>query len=281
MPKTVFIDFDGTFAHHGQVPAGHLDAVREARANGHRVLLCTGRPKAMVPRRLLDSVFDGLVGAAGGYVEIEGTILADTRFPAALAARAVAVLAEHDATYVLEAPLELVGPAGVRERLRALLAAAFGDAAAASDAVDGILGPLRDDVAPGNASFGKVSVFRSPVPVEDLAAAIGPEVGSLPNSITGLDGHAGELYLRGVNKAIGVDLVAAHFGIPRADTIGIGDGHNDLEMLAAAGVAVAVEGAPPELLAIADLVIAPPAREGLVRGFAALGLTYAGGSPQA
>lgn len=51
------------------------------RAADDTGVLCTGRPKAMVPHRLLDSVSDGLVGAAGGYVEIGGRILADIRFP--------------------------------------------------------------------------------------------------------------------------------------------------------------------------------------------------------
>lgn len=111
----MFIDFDGTFADRGQVPAGHVEAVRQARVNGHRILLCTGRPKAMVPHRLLDSVFDGLVAAAGGYVEIGGTILADTRFPTDLAAQVVTVLTSYDVTFILEAPQALYGPVGIRE----------------------------------------------------------------------------------------------------------------------------------------------------------------------
>ncbi|MHA6512844.1 HAD family hydrolase [Tessaracoccus sp. Z1128] len=122
MPKAVFIDFDGTYADRGQVPPGHVEAVRQARANGHRVLLCTGRPKSMVPARILDSVFDGLVGAAGGYVEIGSTVLSDIRFPESLASEVVRVLTSYDVTFILEAPQALYGPVGIRERLRGLLA---------------------------------------------------------------------------------------------------------------------------------------------------------------
>nr|NLI50295.1 HAD hydrolase family protein [Propionibacterium sp.] len=273
MSKAVFIDFDGTYAHRGVVPAAHVEAVRGARRNGHLVVLCTGRPKSMVPHRILEA-FDGLVGAAGGYVEIGGTVLADTRFPTDLASRVVALLLAHDAAFILEAPEALYGPVGIRERLRDILAPTLGSGGHQA-AVNDILDPLRASHDLSGYSFGKVTIFSSPRPVEELAALIGPLVGSLPNSVTGLSDHAGELYLRGVNKAVGMALAAAHLGIDRSDVIGVGDGYNDLDMLAHAGTAVVVDGAPPELVAIADHLIAPPDRAGLVLGFAELGLTTA------
>ena len=271
MPKAVFIDFDGTYADRGRVPAVHVEAVRRARENGHRLLLCTGRPKSLVPHRVLDSVFDGLVGAAGGYVEIGGTILADTRFPKDLAAQVVTVLTSYDVAFILEAPEAVYGPVGIKERMRDILGRTLGSVS--QDGVNDILKPLRDSHDLSAHPFGKVTIFSSPVPVDELARMIGQLVGALPNSVTGLSGHAGEIYLRGVNKAVGITVAAAHLGVSRSDIIGVGDGYNDLEMLAHAGTAVVVEGAPPELLALADHIIAPPDRAGLVRGFAELGLT--------
>lgn len=272
MPKAVFIDFDGTYADRGQVPAGHVEAIRQARENGHHLLLCTGRPKAMIPHRILDSVFDGLVGAAGGYVEIDGTILADTRFPQDLAEQVVTVLTSYDVTFILEAPQALYGPLGIRKRMRDILGDTLGSAGS-QDGVNDILKHLRASNDLSEHSFGKVTIFSSPIPVDQLAQTLGPLVGTLPNSVTGLSGHAGEIHLRGVNKAVGIAIAAAHLGIPRSDIIGVGDGYNDLEMLAYAGTAVVVEGAPPEVLALGDHIIASPARAGLVRGFAELGLT--------
>ena len=64
----------------------------------------------------------------------------------------------------------------------------------------------------------------------------------------------------------------AHLGLNRADIIAIGDGMNDLEMLGYAGMGVAVEGAPGEVLAAAQHIIPGPASEGIARGFSELGL---------
>lgn len=269
----VFLDVDGTYAHQGVVPAGHVAVVRAARARGHAVLLCTGRPRSMLPARLLEAGFDGLVAAAGGYVEVDGQVLVDRRFPADLARRTLDALDAHDVAYLLEAPEALYGRPGVDERLRDLLRRHFRpvDAEDHEGPVD-ILDALRmsDDLS--HASFGKVTVFDSPIPVPELAEAVGPEVGALPSSIPGMGGSAGELYLRGVHKATGIELVSAHLGIPRRDVIAFGDGMNDLEMLAHAGVGVAIVGADPRVIAAADRTAQGPETEGLVDAFAELGL---------
>ena len=90
--KLVFLDIDGTYAVHGVVPPGHEDAVRRVRAAGHRVFLCTGRSKALLPTGILDVGFDGLVASAGCYVEVGGNLLMDRRFPGDLARQVVSLL---------------------------------------------------------------------------------------------------------------------------------------------------------------------------------------------
>ncbi len=271
MNKTVFIDFDGTFADHGRIPAAHLEAVRLARAAGHRVFLCTGRPKVMVPRRVRDGVFDDLVCAAGGYVEVDGQVLSDVRFPAELGARAATVLVEARASFLLEAPEAVFSSAESAQQVRAIFASASWPGE--PDDSDDLLVALRPTDRLDECSFSKVSVFDSPIPVTTLAERIGPEVGALPNSVTGLSGHAGELYQLGVDKSVGIAAVEARLGLRREDIVAIGDGHNDLEMLAYAGVGVAVEEAPPEVRAVAQVIIPGPGRGGLLPGFAELGLT--------
>ena len=268
----MFLDVDGTLAHHGEVPEAHVAVVRAARAAGHAVLLCTGRPMAMLPPRILAAGFDGIVASAGGYVEIDGLVLADERFPAALAARAVEVLVAHDVAFLLEAPDALYGPLGVDRRLAALLAAYLRPHAdetrtGPSDILDRLV--MSDDLA--GASFGKITCFDSPVPIAQLRDEIGGPLGVLPSSIPGMT-SAGELYLAEVHKAVGMLAAARHLGVAQRDTVAFGDGLNDLEMLAEAGIGVAIEGADPRVLAVADHVAAGPERDGLVAAFAELGL---------
>jgi Cof subfamily protein (haloacid dehalogenase superfamily) len=260
--RAVFLDVDGTYADHGVVPEAHVQAVRSARRAGHRVLLCTGRPVSMLPDPLLDAGFDGVVASAGAYVRLDGVVLADVRFPTDLAARVVEVLHARDVAFLLETPEAVYGPPGMDDRL-----AARGTAAPA-ETVDALRMP--DDL--GDVSFAKISYFDSPVSLDALRGLLGPDVAVLPSSYTDGGSHAGEIQLARVHKAVGIETVVRHLGLTAADVVAVGDGHNDTEMLAYAGDAVAVEGAPQVLLDSAKLVVPGPAGAGVAVAFERLGL---------
>jgi hydroxymethylpyrimidine pyrophosphatase-like HAD family hydrolase len=228
----------------------------------------------MLSASILGAGFDGLVASAGAYVEVGGEVLLDRRFPADLAASTVSALDAHDAVYVLESQECLHVPPAAVARLRRIIEAHFrrgpdGRATGSS----AILDSMRPITNPKAVSFAKVSVFDAAIPMELLAGQIGEAIAVVENSIADEGRHAGELYQRGISKADGVAAVIAHLGIDREDTIAIGDGQNDLEMIAYAGVGIAIEGSSPELIALADRTAAPPHREGLVAAFAELGLS--------
>lgn len=249
-----------------------MRAVRAARDAGHRVLLCTGRPVSMLPDSILAAGFDGLVASAGAYVEVAGTVLVDRRFPADLAARTVRALDVNDAVYVLEAQESLHVPPAAAGRLREILDAHFRQSPEGAVGSSAILDALRATEDRASVPFAKVSVFESPVSMEHLVREIGGEIAVVANSVAEEGRHAGELYQRGISKADGVAAVIAHLGIAREDTVAIGDGANDLDMIAFAGVGIAIEGSHPDLVAIADHLAARPRDEGLVAAFTKLGL---------
>jgi hydroxymethylpyrimidine pyrophosphatase-like HAD family hydrolase len=58
----------------------------------------------------------------------------------------------------------------------------------------------------------------------------------------------------GVSKASGLATVCEKLGLDRTDVMAVGDGHNDMEMLAWAGMGVAMGQAPWDVKAVADTV---------------------------
>jgi Cof subfamily protein (haloacid dehalogenase superfamily) len=271
--RAIFLDVDGTYADYGVVPEGHVRVVRAARSAGHKVLLCTGRPVSMLPASILAAGFDGLVASAGAYAEVDGEVLLNRRFPAGLAARTMAVLDGHRAVYILEAQDSLHVAPEAEPRLRAIIEEHFRRAPDGhAQGSSAILGSVRATSERAGTAFAKISVFEAPVPLEQIAREIGAGIAVVANSIANEGRHSGELYQSGISKADGVAAVIARLGIEQENTVAVGDGQNDLEMIAFAGVGIAIEGSSPELLALADRVAAPPHREGLVDAFAELGL---------
>jgi 5-amino-6-(5-phospho-D-ribitylamino)uracil phosphatase len=68
----------------------------------------------------------------------------------------------------------------------------------------------------------------------------------------------------GVTKAAGLDEVVRSLGVDAADVLAVGDGRNDVEMLAWAGRGVAMGQAPVEVQQVADEVTGSYADRGLV-----------------
>jgi hydroxymethylpyrimidine pyrophosphatase-like HAD family hydrolase len=73
-----------------------------------------------------------------------------------------------------------------------------------------------------------------------------------------------DLAPEGVTKASALEQVRRRLGVEPADTIAVGDGRNDVEMLRWAAHGAVMGSAPPEVLAIADEVLPDVTRDGLV-----------------
>ena len=75
MSKIVFLDVDGTLIdYQAKMPASAAKAVALARANGHKIYLCTGCSKAEIEQRNLCET-DGMIGGNGAYVEDHGKVI--------------------------------------------------------------------------------------------------------------------------------------------------------------------------------------------------------------
>jgi Cof subfamily protein (haloacid dehalogenase superfamily) len=66
------------------------------------------------------------------------------------------------------------------------------------------------------------------------------------------------------DKASALRFLCKRFGVARSEVVAAGDGRNDASMIEWAGLGVAVEGSPSEVIAAADRTIPPPGHEGIV-----------------
>jgi hydroxymethylpyrimidine pyrophosphatase-like HAD family hydrolase len=65
------------------------------------------------------------------------------------------------------------------------------------------------------------------------------------------------------DKASALAFVCERLGIPRELTVAVGDGRNDASMIEWAGLGIAIEGSPPEVIAAANRSIPGPGHGGI------------------
>ena len=274
--KAVFLDVDGTFINdRGLVPPTAREAVIRARANGHLVVLCTGRSLAALWDEIMEPGFDGVIASAGGYVEYQGTVLLHRMVPVSDVRHVVEFFDRHGVSYFLESNSGLYGSRHAGGRLRELIFGGVTDETILAELEKG-LGEFFDslivDADPVRDDINKISFLDSDLPIDRIRAEFAGSFEVIHATVPMFGPDSGEMSIPGVHKATAIELLIEHAGVPREDTIAYGDGINDLEMLRYVEIGVAMGNAHPTLLDVADLVTADPDADGILLGFQRLGL---------
>ena len=269
-PRAVFVDIDGTLCDSRQrVPDSAVRALSRVRERGHRLFVCTGRSVPEIYPRFIDLGFEGVVGGAGGYAAVGDSVLLDERMPAEHVRILTALWEELDAFYVWQGPDQMGPSEGYLD---------FFVPRAGTHPEDWIeyarsISPFIVDVDAG--AFTKVTAY---VPPNNASMEAVTE--ALPDgyrAIIGSVGAAGyvpfEIIPDHLSKAVGMQAVCEHVGIPLSDTVAIGDSNNDVEAVACAAVGISIGGGCEDLVAVADIVAPGVCEDGLAWALAAAGLT--------
>ena len=74
---------------------------------------------------------------------------------------------------------------------------------------------------------------------------------------------ASEATAKGISKASAIEHIAKHYGYTLDNCVAFGDGRNDISMLEAAGIGIAMGNASEDLKAIADEICNDVAEDGI------------------
>ena len=268
-PHAVFVDIDGTLCDSRQrVPDSAIRALAQARERGHCLFVCTGRSVPEVYPRFVDLGFEGIVGGAGGYAAVGNEVLLDERMPREHVDVLTALWEELDAFFIWQGPDQMGPSEGYLD---------FFVPRAGKHPEDWIeyaqsISPFIVDIDGG--AFTKVTAYVPPdkASLERVSAAL-PEG---YRAIIGSVGAAGyvpfEIIPDHLSKAVGMQAVCEHIGIPMSRSVAIGDSNNDVEAVARAAVGISIGGVCDDLVAVADIVAPAVGQGGLAWALAAAGL---------
>lgn len=273
--KLIFLDIDGTLVAALSSPSlGVRAAIRDARANGHRVFLSTGRNLAIIGQDILEVGFDGLVASAGAYVAVGGTVLLDQALPEEVVQECLNVF--HGVGMFCR--IETIEGIYTDPQMEELLLTATPDPKNSElirmqkEIETGILIRKYKDY-PGQGAYKLCFTSRSLEPVWEAKKILGDRFDFIVHPYGGSTAcFNGEIIPQGVDKGRGIELVCRHLDIPVENTIAFGDSMNDAAMLKKAGVAVAMGNACDELKALADIVCEDVEHDGVALELRRMGL---------
>ena len=276
MSKIVFLDVDGTLIdYETKCPDSAKKAVELARANGHKVYICTGCSKAENAQRDLPEL-DGMIGANGGYVEDAGEVVMHQAFSVEQVKHIVDWCNERHLGFYLEANSGMyINSWFVEQAPATMMAYAKGKGASddqAQAAAESFIGGMirtddlyRDDV-------NKVSFILSTYQ-DHLDSKV--EFPDMEANTWGGKGEValfGDLGPKGITKKHAIEVLLKHLGASQADTISFGDAKIDLSMFELCAYNVAMGNGGPEIKEAADYITDDVNEDGLFNAFKHLGL---------
>ena len=272
-PKLIFLDIDGTLTSPGSnvPPDSALAAIREARENGHKVFLCTGRNHAMLSPLLDYGCFDGAVASGGGYVLCGENVLYDCPMSEQQKDTALRLFKEQGVFRTIEARDAAYCDEGLADFLNE---ASGGNSELVRwrKALEKDLGirPMRE--YDGRPLYKVIFMCSSVDQLAPAIEALEKEFYFLVQDVAAANCINGELINRKFDKGLGIRRMAEALDFPIEDTVGFGDSMNDLEMIETVGTSVCMANGSPQLQRKSDLVCPAVEEDGLAWGFRKLGL---------
>ena len=277
--KLIFLDIDGTLLPPGDmlIPESTLAALDCAKANGHRLFLCTGRNHRMTEPLLRHDCFAGAVCSAGGYVLCDGKTLVDIPMEPQQAEGVRAALERHGVECTLEARDATYGSLKMIERWSFTHRDAGdlnSEAARWRKAMeDGMtISPLAE--YKGEPLYKIVYIAEHSEDLNEAKRLYEDRFVFCESKPDGLNGGYvnGELINRKFDKGRGIKAVCDYLGVPLQNSIGFGDSDNDLQMTDVVGISVCMADGSASLKQRCDRIAPSVYEDGISKEFAALGL---------
>lgn len=271
MGKFLFFDIDGTLVGKSKmVTEKTKQAIQQARQNGHRAFLCTGRAPTSLVGDIREIAFDGAICSAGGFVIVDGEYIFENFMNQYILSEVMTLFINNHILFTLETKEALYQTPGVNE---------FFDQKHQKDCENNLelmrffqlrrMGENRLPIKDFDILKTGVTKVCFIAPNKQSFYDCVPFLEEFFNIVTFSkeedDFINGEIILKYCTKADGILKVVNHFKGQMKDTIGFGDSMNDYQMLQEVETGVVYEGASDNLKALGKYFFTDPDQDGIYK----------------
>ena len=237
----LFFDIDGTLVSFNthEIPQSTVSALRQAKTNGSRVYIATGRPPIIITNLgTIEHLIDGYITTNGALCFVGNELVSCKPINKMDVITCVEDAKEKKYSLIVvgQKDVAILDPKGDVDRIfRQMLAVKNLDKTSPLDVV------LEQDVL-------QLTPFFSANYEQEIMRR-------LPHCISGRwHPEFTDITANGADKGKGIQAIARHEGFDISRTIAFGDGGNDTSMIKQAGIGIAMGNAIDELKQQADYV---------------------------
>lgn len=235
MTKIIFIDIDGTLVTSidgkQYIPKSAKRSIGKTREKGNLVYLCTGRSLAEIGK-IKDIGFDGLIGGAGCYIESGNEVIEHITFNKDAVISFIDFFDKHQIYYFIESNEGLY----CHQHVKDMMIKEFFDGDESANFIQ-ILKPVNTcnlDLV------NKISFISTTLSYKQIETKFKNDYVLVKASWGPSFEEAGEISLKGVNKAKAIDKLIKYLHVPEVQTYAFGDSMNDREMFERVDIAIAM-----------------------------------------
>lgn len=257
----IFTDIDGTLFDHSTsvIPSSALQAIKKAKENGHKVILSTGRSYADLESHYFDLDCDGYVLGCGGHIIYKNETICTRPMKKEIVLDLVDFMKIHDVGFALEGIDKIYLYSYAVDMYRIWMKRYVDSMNMSIEEFYKYLTkrhayPIDLIQEEDYSKILKISFFtKNKKIMEDFIQDLDSSLFGYFDNMSKVF-YTGEIYMREVNKASGMDILLNHINHPLKHTIALGDSLNDLEMIKHAGIGVVMGNGNDELKKHADFI---------------------------
>ena len=244
--KIIFFDIDGTLVdmQKKQISVKTLEALKQLKRKGIKICIATGRSPVTLPH--FDGIeFDAYLTFNGSYCyDRSGTIFSNP-------------ICRGDVQKIIHNAKKLGRPVSIATKDRL--------------AANGTDHDLEEYYSFAHQTLTVAADFEEVRYEKIYQVMLGCRESDYAAILEGVNGakiaawwdRAVDIIPANGGKGIGIQQILDYYRLDKTEAMAFGDGNNDIEMLEAVGIGVAMENASPKLKAIADDVCNHVAKDGI------------------
>lgn len=270
MVKIIYLDIDGTLRdEHKGIPGSAKWALAQCRKRKIQVVICTGRNPGSVQNDVLQLQTDGMISGGGCYIQYHGKEVFKKHFSGKVLKKVLSAVTGRELSLAMEAENKIYMNHNACVFYRNDFQRKICGSSQTEQNILRIENRISyeenfEEIKRDAPDIHKICILGQQDAVGQLEEELKRHVETVQKKKRGYGWYL-ELLPKGCDKGSAVKKLNRKLGISRRESMSFGDGENDIAMMKATGIAVAVGSVSPLVEIHASSICEPVMEDGIYK----------------